>query len=291
MSATHVLNRSTASKEVSDLRTARWAGMAVAILGLAAAATVVVGVRLPWISTFQGLLKQGGWGSRNGDILVGLAVVGAALSLLQLAKPSAVARWLLALTGFGAMGFAGYLIVQLYDVTAQADSMTFLHRESGLYVVAAGAAAMFATIFLPMPGAASTAASPRASGRPLNSSLRFLVVPLALIAGLSHVPVTPEHLREAPYIGVLFIVLTVVCVLLAAAVLVSDSAMVWAALGVSCLLAVVGYVVSRTFGLPLMADDIGNWFETLGVIAVVSETAVVATAAAALLRHHHSSRA
>ena len=97
---------------------------------------------------------------------------------------------------------------------------------------------------------------------------------LALVAGLAHVPVTPEHLDEAPYIGVLFIVLTVACVIGAAWLLISDSRAVWASLGATCLLAVAGYVVSRTVGLPMMADDVGNWFETLGVVSVVTEAAV-----------------
>jgi hypothetical protein len=74
------------------------------------------------------------------------------------------------------------------------------------------------------------------------------------------------------------------CVVLAAALLVWDSPLVWAAVGTTCSLAVVAFLLSRTVGLPLIADDIGNWLETLGVVSVLTETGVVIMATAALLR-------
>jgi hypothetical protein len=46
----------------------------------------------------------------------------------------------------------------------------------------------------------------------------------------------------------------------------------------------LGYCLSRTTGLPAATDDIGNWTETLGVLSLVAEGAVVALASAALLR-------
>jgi hypothetical protein len=67
-----------------------------------------------------------------------------------------------------------------------------------------------------------------------------------------HVPMTPEHLREAHYIGVMFIGLTTACVLLAAALLIVDSLLVWTTLGVTTMVAVVAYAISRTIGSPLM---------------------------------------
>ena len=65
---------------------------------------------------------------------------------------------------------------------------------------------------------------------------------------------------------------------------------VWALTGLACVLAVVAYVVSRTVGLPLMADDIGAWLEPLGVVSVATETAVAVLAAAALSRRRTPSR-
>jgi hypothetical protein len=259
--------------------------MPATIGGLAGATLVVYGVRLPWLSTFEGLIKQSGWGSHNGNILVASGLLVALFSVLQMFVATTPMRWLLALAGFATAGYAGYLLVQLYAVTQQSDGMTFIERGPGLYVAAAGGALAFATIFLPMPRRSEAGPDldmPSDRAGSVGSRLRFPAAALAVAAGLAHVPVTPEHLREAPYIGVLFIMLTVACVVLAALLVTWDHALVWLALGGACLLAVIAYVVSRTMGLPLMADDIGNWWETLGVVSVLTESAVVVLAATVL---------
>jgi len=108
-----------------------------------------------------------------------------------------------------------------------------------------------------------------------RAAVRFPVAATALVAAAAHVPVTGEHLREAPYIGVLFIALEVALVVLAGLVLVSTSRLVWWAAAVVPALAVVAYAVSRTVGLPQIGDDVGNWTEPLGVVSVVAETLMV----------------
>lgn len=287
-----------------------------AVLGLLGAAALVYGVTQPWISTFQGLITQSGWGTRNGDFLLAGAAVSGSLAVAQVVWATAALRWVLALAGFATAAFAGYLLIQLYTVTQQTESMVFLGKGAGLYICAAGAAGIFATIFLPMPGRDTAA---HASGeiversqependtmgtsgdirvslrsglmRAFHSPYRYPAAVLAVVAGLAHVPVTPEHLNEAPYIGVSFIVLTTVCVLLAAMLLISDSMLVWSTLGLSCLLAVIAYVVSRSIGLPLMADDVGNWLETLGVVSILTESGVVVLFALTLGRARREAR-
>jgi hypothetical protein len=234
-------------------------------------------------------------------ILFTLAAIAGCLALLQLLRSSTALRWMLALTGFAAAGFAGYLLIQLYSVTQQLDGMTLASRGRGLYFAAAGAALVFATIFLPLPTRDTVDAdgqrydkllrSPSDSERslpavlrPLGSWLRYPAAGLGIVAGLAHVPVTPAHLQEAPYIGTLFIVFTTVALLSSTLLLLSDSPAAWTLLAGSCLLAVGAFVISRTLGLPLMADDIGNWSDPLGIISVATESAVVLLAALALLR-------
>ncbi|MEO7132374.1 MAG: hypothetical protein ABIZ07_13465, partial [Dermatophilaceae bacterium] len=56
-------------------------------------------------------------------------------------------------------------------------------------------------------------------------------------------------------------------------------------------LALVGYFLSRTIGLPQMGDDIGNWGEPLGILAIISEAIMLITAAVQLGRLHHESSA
>ncbi len=117
-----------------------------------------------------------------------------------------------------------------------------------------------------------------------GSPLRWPLATAAVAAAVAHVPVIGTHLDEAPYMGVLFIVLTAACFGLAATALVFDSAAVYAASVVTCGLAIVGYAATRLVAFPMLADDVGNWLEPLGVVSIASELAVVACALAAVRR-------
>ena len=135
-------------------------------------------------------------------------------------------------------------------------------------------------------GSGSAAPAIRPSGRRLlggskalpRSPLRLPAAAAALVAAAAHVPVIPDHLQEAPYIGWLFVGLSVLCVLGAIALLVDDSVAVWAVLGAGCAAAVLGYLFSRGPGLPAMADDVGDWANPLGMISVATEALVAGLA-------------
>jgi hypothetical protein len=101
---------------------------------------------------------------------------------------------------------------------------------------------------------------------------------LLLVAAGTHIPLISEHLEEAPYVGWLFIALSVVCIVLAVAILFVDDATVWLVSGAVCLAAVVAFLASRTVGLPQIGDDVGNWTEPLGIPAVASEVLMVVVA-------------
>ena len=118
----------------------------------------------------------------------------------------------------------------------------------------------------------------------LRSPLRWSAAFLLLVTSGTHIPLIPEHLEEAPYVGWLFIALSVVSVVFAVLVVRWDTPAVWAASGLLTLLAVLGFVASRTVGLPQIADDIGNWTEPLGYPAVAAE--VLATVVAAVVLAH-----
>jgi hypothetical protein len=106
---------------------------------------------------------------------------------------------------------------------------------------------------------------------------------LALVAAAAHVPVTPEHLQEAFYIGVLFIALEVACVILAVALMARPSRSIFGTTAGVGAAAVLALVVSRTVGLPRIQDDIGAWGEPLAVISLVTESLMVVGGVAALL--------
>ena len=118
--------------------------------------------------------------------------------------------------------------------------------------------------------------------RAIGSPWRFTVTACCLTAAAAHLPVTEDHLHEAPYIGVLFIVLSAACVLTAGALLARDARVVYAAVMVTCAAAIGAYAWSRAVGLPQITDDVGNWTEPLGIVAVTAESAAVLASLAAL---------
>jgi hypothetical protein len=115
----------------------------------------------------------------------------------------------------------------------------------------------------------------------MPATLRWPTVVALLVAAAAHVPVIPEHLDEAPYMGVLFVGFTVVAAVLALVVAVRGSApMPFVVAGVLCAVAIATYCLTRLIAFPQLADDVGNWGETEGVISIVSEAVVVALSAA-----------
>lgn len=78
--------------------------------------------------------------------------------------------------------------------------------------------------------------------------------------------------------------LTVAGFLLSELLLISDSHAVWVSTAVVSVLALLGYLLSRTVGLPQIHDDIGNWTEALGWVATTGELVMPAASALHFLR-------
>lgn len=110
--------------------------------------------------------------------------------------------------------------------------------------------------------------------------LRWPTAIALLVASAAHIPVIPEHLHEAPYMGVLFVMFTAVSAALAFLVAVRGSAPApFLVSGVLCAAAIGTYCLTRLVAFPQLGDDVGNWGETAGVISIASEAAVVALSA------------
>jgi hypothetical protein len=100
---------------------------------------------------------------------------------------------------------------------------------------------------------------------------RLIAVTSLLAAALAHVPVTPEHLREAPYMGVAFIAFSVVATVLAVGIATTNRPALYGATMGLCAAAIGIYAMTRMVAFPQLSDDVGNWSETLGVISVATE--------------------
>jgi hypothetical protein len=121
------------------------------LAGVAAGITIVTGAFLPWVETFAGLVGIPGIRGGNGRILAagGLLIAGA--GLYHVIRGGSRSRWLTGLGGFAALGFSGYLLIQL-AATMRAlggDSMVLARGGPGLWITAAGSLLAFGTLFLP----------------------------------------------------------------------------------------------------------------------------------------------
>jgi hypothetical protein len=125
---------------------------------------------------------------------------------------------------------------------------------------------------------------------PLHSRLRWPLAGLSMLSAAAHLPVLSEHLHEVPYIGVEFIVLIVACLLISVAAPAWDTGALYAVAAIACALAVAAYVMTRAVTLPGLAEDVGDWFEPLGVVAVLAESATVVVAMCAVAQLHSGVR-
>jgi len=124
---------------------------------------------------------------------------------------------------------------------------------------------------------------------PHRSGWRWVLAAAAVVAAVAHIPVIGPHLDEAPYMGVLFIVLAAACVFLAGAAVVRDATVIYGLAILTCGLAIIGYAATRLVAFPELDDDVGNWFEPLGLVSILAELVVV-IAAINGLRHRPDRR-
>jgi hypothetical protein len=87
--------------------------------------------------------------------------------------------------------------------------------------------------------------------------------------------------------GLLFILLTIACTTLAVTAIACDAPLVYLAAATICGVTIIGYAATRLVAFPMLADDVGNWLEPLGVVSIIAESIVVAGSITAL-RHWRS---
>jgi len=122
----------------------------------------------------------------------------------------------------------------------------------------------------------------RSSTRPLP------MLELAGIAGLGaviaiHTTELSGKIEETMYLGfgyVLLIAASIVSIVMLA----QRDIRGWALGGATALATLIGFVLTRTTGLPGASGDVGNWGETIAVWSLIAEVLVVALAAIGLTR-------
>jgi hypothetical protein len=99
---------------------------------------------------------------------------------------------------------------------------------------------------------------------------------------LIHTLQAPEAFEETGYLGALFIAAIVASLVLSAVLTRTSDLRAWAASGGLALAIIIGYVLTRTSGLPDASLDVGNWTEPLGLASLVAEGLVVCVTAGVL---------
>lgn len=108
-----------------------------------------------------------------------------------------------------------------------------------------------------------------------------LVVGLVAIAAI-HVADLPGKMEEVPYIGWMYVGLIAACLIVAELLITRPSRTAFVAAAGLAAATFVGFVLTRTTGLPSATDDIGNWSEPLGLVSIFVEVVVVWFGARAL---------
>ncbi len=112
--------------------------------------------------------------------------------------------------------------------------------------------------------------------------LRWTVIVGLLIATVAHLPVTPEHLDEAPYMGALFIAFMISAFAVASALAVAPSHSWYLAAALLCAAGIAAYVATRVIAFPRLRHDVGQWAEPLGLVSITAEAVVVALSVVSL---------
>lgn len=132
------------------------------------------------------------------------------------------------------------------------------------------------------------AAPPSAASDAPSSKAGVLLPPIdvAGIAGLGaviaiHTTELSSKVGETAYLGLGY-VLMIAASIVAIVLLAQRDRRGWLLGGATCLGTLVGFVLTRTTGLPGAHGDVGNWSETIATWSLIAEGLVVILSAAAL---------
>lgn len=103
--------------------------------------------------------------------------------------------------------------------------------------------------------------------------LKYPSLVLLAVIGWVHLKDIPDKLTETPYMGWMYILLVAGCAAAGAWILSSHWRFGYILGSIISLGSILGYTLTRTIGLPKATEDIGNWTEPAGIIALLAEAA------------------
>ena len=118
------------------------------------------------------------------------------------------------------------------------------------------------------------------------------VIGVICLAGIAvtHLTDLPEKIEEAPYMAVLFCGLIAASAGLGTVLAIGrDTTTVWPLAGALGSLPLIGYLLSRSVGLPQLEDHVGDWLNPAGVASLVFELVLVVLSTTHLLRARRGS--
>lgn len=120
---------------------------------------------------------------------------------------------------------------------------------------------------------------------------RLPLLELAGIAGLSaviaiHTAELAGKVEETAYLGLGYIALIMASVV-AIALLAQHDRRGWILARLTAAATMIGFVLTRTTGLPKARGDIGNWTETIAMWSLIAEGLVILLSTTALHRARH----
>lgn len=102
--------------------------------------------------------------------------------------------------------------------------------------------------------------------------------------GLIHLLDVIGKFNETPYMGWMYVGLILACLATAGALIWGNVREAWVAAFLLPLMAMTGFILTRTTGLPQAMDDIGNWAEPLGLASMFVESCLIVVSGIALAK-------
>ncbi len=107
----------------------------------------------------------------------------------------------------------------------------------------------------------------------ISQTLMWLAIVFIVITGLVHVIDAPDALGEATYKGLLFYANGIAALVAAVGIFRGERSWGWNLGALVALATILGYVASRTVGLPQIPAEPDEWLEPLGLISLAAEGA------------------